>query len=83
MIEAKSSVLRGGQRLQINSAELVVGEMLLLAEGDAVGADARLTQAASLRVLEASLTGESEAVLKNPAILGQNVALGDRPNMVY
>ena len=83
MIEAKSSVLRGGQRLQINSAELVVGDMLLLAEGDAVGADARLTQAASLRVLEAPLTGESEAVLKNPAILGQTVALGDRLNMVF
>ena len=83
MAEAKSSVMRGGQRLQINSAELVVGDMLVLAEGNAIGADARLTQATSLRVLEAALTGESEAVLKNPAPLPQAAALGDRTNMVF
>ena len=83
MTEAKSSVIRDGQRLQINSAELVVGDMLVLAEGDAVGADARLTQAASLRVLEAPLTGESEAALKNPATLERAVALGDKLNMVF
>ena len=83
MTEAKSSVMRSGQRLHINSAELVVGDLLVLAEGDAVGADARLTQAASLRVLEAPLTGESQAVLKNPAQLAQDVALGDRLNMVF
>ena len=83
MTEAKSSVMRGGQRLHINSADLVVGDMLMLAEGDAVGADARLTQAASLQLLEAPLTGESEAVLKNPANLAYGVALGDRLNMVF
>ena len=83
MTEAKSSVVRNGQRLQINSAELVIGDMLVLAEGDAVGADARLVQAASLRVLEAPLTGESEAVLKNQATLAGAAALGDRLNMVF
>lgn len=83
MTEAKSSVIRGGQRLHINSAELVVGDMLVLAEGDAVGADARLTKAASLRVLEAPLTGESAATLKDSATLTQAVALGDRRNMVF
>ena len=83
MTEARSSVLRGGKRLQINSAELVVGDVLVLAEGDAVGADARLITAASLRVLEAPLTGESEAVLKNTAPLAQTAALGDRLNMVF
>ena len=83
MTEAKSSVIRNGQRLQINSAEIVVGDMLVLAEGDSVGADARLTHAATLRVLEAPLTGESEAVLKNQAPLERAAALGDRLNMVF
>ena len=41
------------------------GDLLVLGEGDAVGADARLVAAATLRVQEASLTGESEAVLKD------------------
>jgi potassium/sodium efflux P-type ATPase len=83
MTEAKSSVIRGGQRLQVNSGELVVGDLLVLAEGDAVGADARLTQAASLRLLEAPLTGESQAVLKSAARLTNPVALGDRLNVVF
>ena len=83
MTAVKSSVIRAGQRLQINSAELVVGDILLLAEGDAVGADARLAQSFSLRLLEAPLTGESEAVLKNADTLPHTVALGDRLNMVF
>ena len=83
MTEARSSVIRNGQRLQISSTELVVGDILVLAEGDAVGADARLSQAASLRVLEAPLTGESDAVLKNPATLEHTAAPGDRLNMVF
>lgn len=83
MTEARSSVIRNGQRLQINSSDLVIGDMLLLAEGDAIGADARLTQAATLRVLEAPLTGESEAVLKDAARLESAAALGDRLNMVF
>ena len=83
MTEARSSVIRNGQRLQINSTDLVIGDMLVLAEGDALGADARLIQAASLRVLEAPLTGESDAVLKNPATLERAAALGDRLNMVF
>ncbi|HEX5908127.1 MAG TPA: HAD-IC family P-type ATPase, partial [Propionibacteriaceae bacterium] len=57
--------------------------MLILAEGDAVGADARLTEAAALRVLEASLTGESEAVEKNVSALPVPAALGDRRCMVF
>ena len=83
MTEAKSSVIRDGRRLQINSTELVVGDLLMLGEGDAVGADARIAQAASLRVLEGPLTGESEAVLKKPATLAHAAALGDRLNMVF
>ncbi|MEP7300063.1 MAG: cation-translocating P-type ATPase [Caldimonas sp.] len=83
MTEVTSAVLRGGQPLRVPSAELVRGDLLVLGEGDAVGADARLLEAASLRIQEASLTGESEAVLKDPATLPAPAALGDRINMVF
>ena len=83
MTTATSAVLRSGAVARVPSADLVRGDLLVLAEGDAVGADARLTQAAALRVLEASLTGESEAVLKDVAPLLAPAALGDRLNMVF
>ncbi len=83
MTEATSAVLRDGQPLRVPSAELVRGDLLLLGEGDAVGADARLLEATTLRVQEASLTGESEAVLKDAATLAAAVPLGDRLNMVF
>ena len=83
MTTATSAVLRSGAVARVPSAELVKGDLLVLAEGDAVGADARLTQAAALRVLEASLTGESEAVLKDAEPLLAPAALGDRLNMVF
>ncbi len=83
MTAVTSVVIRGGQVVRIPSAELVRGDLLVLGEGDAVGADARLLQASSLRVQEASLTGESEAVLKDSATLREPVALSDRLNMVF
>ena len=83
MTAATSAVLRSGQVLRLPSAELVRGDLLVLGEGDSVGADARLVQAASLRVQEASLTGESEAVLKDAATLRGPAPLGDRLNMVF
>ena len=83
MSAVTSSVLRDGQMARVPSAALVRGDVLVLGEGDAVGADARLVKAASLRVLEASLTGESEAVLKDAATLPQLAALGDRLDMVF
>jgi potassium/sodium efflux P-type ATPase len=83
MTTATSSVLRGGAVARVPSAELVKGDLLVLAEGDAVGADARLVQAAALKLLEAPLTGESEAVLKDAAPLLAPAALGDRLNMVF
>ncbi len=83
MTEATSTVLRDGRRVTVRSAELVRGDVLVLAEGDAVGADARLLSATALRVQESSLTGESEAVLKDAAVLTANAPLGDRFDMVY
>ena len=83
MTTATSAVLRDGAVARVPSAELVKGDVLMLAEGDAVGADARLAQAAALKLLEAPLTGESEAVLKDAAALPATTALGDRLNMVF
>jgi len=83
MTAATSTVLRDGQRVTVPSAELVKGDVLVLGEGDAVGADARLVRATALKVMEASLTGESEAVTKNPTTLAEHAPLGDRLDMVF
>jgi magnesium-transporting ATPase (P-type) len=83
MTAVTSAVWRDGEAFRVPSAELVRGDVLLLSEGDAIGADARLFEAISLRVQQASLTGESEAVLKDTSTLSARVALGDRVNMVF
>jgi magnesium-transporting ATPase (P-type) len=83
MAVATATVVRDGREERIPATAIVPGDVLLLAEGDAVGADARLVEAASLAVAEASLTGESEAVLKDPATLTGPVALPDRRNMAF
>jgi magnesium-transporting ATPase (P-type) len=83
MTAATSTVVRNGLTLRIPSADLVPGDLLVLAEGDAVGADARLFEASSLRVIEASLTGESDAVRKDAAALPAPGPLGDRIDMVF
>ncbi len=78
-----SAVLRNGQVERIHTDELVKGDILVLNEGDSVGADARLVRAINLRVAEASLTGESESVTKRTAKLTGRAALADRDNMVF
>ena len=83
MTAASSTVLREGRLTTVPSTELVRGDVLVLSEGDAVGADARLLEATALRVQEASLTGESQAVTKEPASLAAPSAIGDRTNMVF
>ncbi|MET3494492.1 cation-translocating P-type ATPase [Variovorax boronicumulans] len=83
MTTATSTVMRDGRAVQVPGAELVRGDVLVLAEGDAVGADARLIRASTLRVQESSLTGESHAVLKEARTLDAAAMLGDRINMVF
>ena len=78
-----ASVVRGGQQRRVPARDVVPGDLLVLAEGDTVPADARLVQVSSLHVAEAALTGESEAVGKQTATLTGPTALGDRTNMVY
>jgi len=78
-----STVLRDGRLVSVATRELVRGDILVLAEGDQVGADARLLSAEGLLVQESSLTGESEARLKTADTLPERVALADRTDMVH
>ena len=80
---ATARVVRQGLEVRIPAEEVVPGDLLLIAEGDAVSADARLVDAASLLVSEASLTGESEPVLKDPSPIEVEVGLAERLNMVF
>lgn len=80
---ARSTVVRDGTLHTIQSSALVRGDILSLAEGDAVGADGRLLTTAALLISEAELTGESEPVRKSTAALDEMVPIGDRTGMVY
>jgi len=79
----KAHVLREGGVVAVPSRELVPGEVVVLAAGDRVPADARLLEVASLRVNEASLTGESLPVSKAVEPQPRDSFLGDRKNMVF
>ncbi len=83
MTAAMSTVLRDGRLMSLPAGELVRGDVLVLSEGDSVGADGRLISAAGLRIQESSLTGESEAVAKNTDTLPAKAPIGDRRNMAY
>lgn len=80
----ESTVIRGGKRFKIKSSELVVGDIVVLEEGDTIGADLRLIEAVNLKCDESSLTGESVPVEKDASItFSDSVAIGDRVNMAY
>ena len=88
MTAATCKVLRDGKQTALHSDELVPGDVVLLEAGDAVPADGRLLESASLKIEEAALTGESVPVNKIIDALGlgkgqEDVPLGDRKNMCY
>lgn len=79
-----SPVIRTGSPTEINTEEIVLGDILVLKPGGYVAADARLVEADNLSVDESALTGESLPIAKITAsLVGQDIALGDRINMVY
>lgn len=78
-----AKVIRDGQKIEIDSREVVPGDLLLLEAGDMVVADGRILHNYSLQVNESSLTGESTNVEKSEEILKGELPLGDRVNMVY
>ena len=88
MSAATTKVLRDGKVEIVKSEDLVVGDVILLDAGDAIPADWRIFECASMKIEEAALTGESVPVTKLVnALMGKNdndeVALGDRKNMAY
>ena len=88
MTAAMSKVLRDGELTHVRSEDLVVGDVIILEAGDAVPADCRLIECASIKAEEAALTGESVPVNKKIDVLeskgnDEDVPLGDRKNMVY
>ena len=84
MSSPSAKVLRGGVRLEIPSADVVPGDIVLLEAGDMVVADGRVLENFSLKVNESSLTGESEGVDKTADVINADqVALGDQKNMVF
>jgi len=79
----RTRVVRDGMEKDIEVSELVPGDIILLAAGDGVGADARLLETTVLEAAEATLTGESLPVAKHIRALPPDTLLADRENMVY
>ncbi|MBM3189366.1 MAG: HAD-IC family P-type ATPase, partial [Chloroflexi bacterium] len=77
-------VRRGGQVHEVGTSQLVPGDIILVEAGLRIPADARVLEAANLRVEEAALTGESVPVDKTSVVVsGEDLPLGDRRNMLY
>ena len=87
MTAAMCKVIRNGKQILLRSDELVPGDIVVLEAGDAIPADGRIIESASLKIEEAALTGESVPVNKIAEILKcsaeEDVPLGDRKNMCY
>ncbi|GMR69996.1 calcium-translocating P-type ATPase, SERCA-type [Aerococcus viridans] len=84
MVNTSVHVIRNGEEVEIESSQLVPGDVMVLGEGDAIAADGRLLTSNNFAVMEASLTGESEAVDKDPdATYDEEASIGDRLNMVF
>jgi magnesium-transporting ATPase (P-type) len=83
MLSPHATVIRDGQRREIDAAGLVPGDVVVLASGDRVPADLRLIDVRELRIEEAALTGESLPVEKTSDPVGADAPLGDRYGMAY
>ncbi|SDG81730.1 cation-translocating P-type ATPase [Psychroflexus sediminis] len=84
MVKHKITVLRGGEQATISSKKVVVGDIIILNEGESIPADARLLEVKNLRTDESSLTGESEPVEKvADKKLKKDTAIADQKNMVW
>jgi P-type Ca2+ transporter type 2C len=83
LITSTTKVYRDGSLTQIQSSELVPGDLVILEEGQKVPADIRVIQSYNLNTVEAALTGESTPITKTIEPLQGELAIGDRKNMVF
>lgn len=83
MVAPEADVYRDGNMVSLPVRDLVPGDVIYVEAGDKVPADARILESMSLQAIEASLTGESVPVRKDPATMGKDVPLAERRNMIY
>ena len=85
MLPIRATVLRGGEQVELDSAQVVPGDVVLVESGDLVPADLRLVEAVGLECDEAMITGESVPVAKTDARLARDgpVPIADQPNMAF
>jgi Ca2+-transporting ATPase len=84
MVKSYATVIREGREIRIPDVELVPGDIVLLKDGESIGADSRIIESNSLKVNESSLTGESSAVTKTDGqISAVNLGTSDQVNMVF
>lgn len=83
LLSFKVKVRRSGHVVEIDTTDIVPGDIVLLEDGQKISADIRLTSVQELRVNEASLTGESTVASKSVDIISKTAALGDQINMVF
>ncbi|WP_284693974.1 cation-translocating P-type ATPase [Paraclostridium ghonii] len=78
-----AKIIRDGIKITVPSRNVVSGDIIILEAGDYVPADGRIIDAQNLKVVEGTLTGEAEPVLKHEEVISEEVALGDQKNMVF
>ena len=83
LIKYKVKVIRNGTEMQVDSEQIVVGDIVLLESGDKTSADMRIIEQNNLQVDESVLTGESINVYKNDSVINEDAILAERKNMVY
>jgi len=83
IIHEQSKVLRNGKVKLISTAELVIGDVINLSAGNKVPADCRVFEIDELQTVEASLTGESNSIMKHTKAIPVGTSLADRDNMIY
>ena len=83
MIKVMVRVIRGSENLEIESSNLVVGDIITLESGDKISADARIIECHNFQVDESALTGESTSIFKCFDVLPKDTILAERTNMVY
>ena len=83
LLKTKAIVLRDGKKIEVDSEDLVVGDIILVESGTKITSDARIIECSNLRVDESALTGESLPEAKTNEVLSGNVPLGDRCNMLF
>lgn len=83
LIKVKNKVLRDNEEIQIDSNELVLGDIVLLESGDKISADLRILECSNLQIDESVLTGESTSVYKENIVCEENTILAEKKNMLF